>query len=41
MDSDIIEKVDGPTDWVSPSVPVPKRNGELRICVDMRRANKE
>ena len=39
LDLDIIEKVEGPTEWVSPIVPVPKKNGELRICVDMRRAN--
>ncbi|MCG8094404.1 MAG: DDE-type integrase/transposase/recombinase [Candidatus Thiodiazotropha endolucinida] len=36
---DIIEKVDGPTDWVSPIVVAPKKNGEIRICVDMRKAN--
>lgn len=26
--------------WVSPLVVIPKRNGDIRICVDMRRANK-
>ena len=36
---DIIEKVDGPTDWVSPVVIAPKKNGDIRICVDMRKAN--
>ena len=35
---DIIEKVDGPTPWVSPivAVPKPKSPNEVRICVDMR-----
>ena len=36
---DIIEKVDTPSDWVSPVVVVPKANGDIRLCVDMRRAN--
>ncbi|XP_058817207.1 uncharacterized protein K02A2.6-like [Topomyia yanbarensis] len=35
----IIEKVDGPSPWVSPLVVVTKDDGELRLCVDMRRAN--
>lgn len=36
---DIIEKVTQPTSWVSPLVPILKDNGELRLCVDMRKAN--
>ncbi|XP_062516391.1 uncharacterized protein LOC134191785 [Corticium candelabrum] len=36
---DIIEKVDGSTSWVSPVVVAPKASGEIRLCVDMRRAN--
>ncbi|XP_051992411.1 uncharacterized protein K02A2.6-like [Xyrauchen texanus] len=38
---DIIEKVDGPTPWVSPIVPVPKPKDPeaVRICVDMRIPN--
>lgn len=37
--TDIIEKVSQASGWVSPLVPVLKDNGDLRICVDMRRAN--
>lgn len=38
---DIIERVpeDQPTPWVSPIVAVPKKDGGVRICVDMRLAN--
>ena len=36
---DTIEPVEGPTPWVSPVVVVPKQNEEIRLCVDMRRAN--
>ena len=36
---DIIEKVNSPSQWVSPVVVVPKPNGEVRLCVDMRQAN--
>ena len=39
-DSDVIEKVQGPTPWVSPLVVVPKANSDIRIFVDMRCANK-
>ncbi|XP_060594467.1 uncharacterized protein LOC132748833 [Ruditapes philippinarum] len=41
-DLDIIEKVEGPTDWVSPIVVTPKpksNNNQIRICVDMRLPN--
>ena len=37
---DVIETVDGPTEWVSPIVVVQKKNGKIRLCVDMRQANK-
>ena len=38
----IIEKVSGPTEWVSRIVtpPKPKSPGEIRLCVDMRDANR-
>ena len=39
QDLDIIEDVDGPTPWVSLLVAVPKSNGDIRVCVDMRRVN--
>ena len=39
LDADLIEEVQGPTTWVSPVVVRPKANGDVRICVDMRRAN--
>ncbi|XP_062559853.1 uncharacterized protein K02A2.6-like [Armigeres subalbatus] len=37
--NDIIEPVEGGCQWVSPLVTVVKDNGDLRLCVDMRRAN--
>ena len=40
-DAGVIEKVEGPTEWVSPIVIQPKRETEeIRICTDMREANK-
>ncbi|XP_062613747.1 uncharacterized protein K02A2.6-like [Saccostrea cucullata] len=36
---DVVERVKGPSQWVSPIVVVPKKNSDIRICVDMRRAN--
>lgn len=39
LDADIIEKVEEPSEWVSPVVIVPKPNDEVRVCVDMRRVN--
>lgn len=36
---DIAERVDGSTSWVRPMVVVPKALGDIRFCVDMRKAN--
>ena len=39
-EKDIIEKIDKPTSWVSPTVIIPKKNpNEVRLNVDMRVAN--
>ena len=42
LKEDIIEEVTGPTDWISSVVtpPKPKNPDEIRLCVDMREANK-
>lgn len=40
LEKGIIEPVSGrPTKWISPLVVVPKSGGDIRVCVDMRRAN--
>ena len=39
LDLRIIEPVEGPAPWVNPVVIVPKSNGEIRLCIDMRQAN--
>ncbi|XP_015779025.1 PREDICTED: uncharacterized protein K02A2.6-like [Acropora digitifera] len=36
---DIIEKVSGPSTWLSPVVVVLKPTGDIHLCVDMRQAN--
>ena len=36
---DIVERVDGLTSWVSPVVVAPKSEGDIRLCVDTRKAN--
>lgn len=39
LTADIIERVEEYSQWVSPLVTIVKDNGDLRLCVDMRRAN--
>ena len=35
----VIEEVKEPTEWVAPMVPVLKPNGDVRICVDLKKLN--
>ena len=39
--TDVIRKVDEPTEWVSSMVVAKKPNGQLRICLDLRDLSKE
>ena len=40
LNKDIIEEVpDTPTSWISPLVEAPKPERDIRVCVEMRRAN--
>ena len=36
----VISRVDGPTKWCSGMVAIPKKNGAVRICVDLQKLNK-
>ena len=38
-DAGIIEPVTKPTEWCAPMVPVLKKSGQVRICVDLKRLN--
>ena len=38
--SGVIEKVEGPTDWISPAFFVPKPNGKVRLVVDYTGINR-
>ena len=35
----VIKKVDEPTPWCAGMVVVPKKSGDVRICVDFRQLN--
>lgn len=37
---EILTRVDVPTEWISASVVIKKRNGKIRICVDPKPLNK-
>eukprot|EP00117_Sycon_ciliatum_P032596 scpid32291/ scgid25245/ Transposon Ty3-G Gag-Pol polyprotein; Gag3-Pol3; Transposon Ty3-1 TYA-TYB polyprotein; Capsid protein; p24; Spacer peptide p3; Nucleocapsid protein p11; Ty3 protease; p16; Spacer peptide J; Reverse transcriptase/ribonuclease H; p55; Integrase p61; Integrase p58 len=39
VDSGIITPVTEPTEWCAPMVAVRKKNGDVRICVDLKRLN--
>ncbi|XP_067671754.1 uncharacterized protein [Haliotis asinina] len=39
IEKDIIEPVEEPTPWVNPIVIVPNASGDIRLCLDMRRAS--
>ena len=36
----IIERVEGPAPWILPLVVIPKKKGDVRLCIDMRMANR-
>ena len=40
VNAGVIEKIDEPTDWCAGMVPVLKKNGDVRICVDLKNLNK-
>ena len=38
MEAEFIYEIEH-TDWVSPIVVVPKKNGKLRVCVNLKKVN--
>ncbi|XP_055602843.1 uncharacterized protein K02A2.6-like [Uranotaenia lowii] len=39
LDTDVIEPVHGPAEWISPMVVVPKGTDDVRLCINMRYPN--
>ena len=39
LENDIIERVEGPTIWISHVILAPKPSGDICLCVEMQRAN--
>lgn len=39
LDTDVIEPVIGPAEWISPMVVVPKGTNDIRLCINMRYPN--
>ncbi|XP_055543013.1 uncharacterized protein K02A2.6-like [Wyeomyia smithii] len=39
LDSDVIEPVVGPSEWISPMVVVPKGKDDIRLCINMKYPN--
>ena len=35
----VIKRINEPTDWCSPMSLVPKKDGSVRLCVDLRKLN--
>jgi len=35
----VIEKIETPTEWCSPCIVVPKKNGKIRVCIDFTKLN--
>ena len=36
----VIKKIEKPTEWCSPCIVVPKKNGKIRVCIDFTKLNK-
>ena len=39
LDQDFTEPVNSLPDWIFPLICVPKKNGDVHLCVDMSKAN--